>query len=263
MRFYIAIILFFLMGCEEASRISYPDPASARLAQEISNRLVTIKVKHRVFWDNKIHYSDITVLDVCAKSVMRIFDEISKLNGKDALPIYALSCYAPRLYSKNISLHQYAGAIDVNYYMNPYVILSNGTFSTIPAPLSDKNYGELCACIRSHADRYISDEELKRIINKYFIAEADCEDCFINRLVVRPGMLTAKHAEIFAKNGFDIWGGRDWRKPIDSMHFQMSRSLAEKLFKLPPSKAQQLWNKHLKEVRSKVFSPVKYHNWQG
>ncbi|WP_253273610.1 M15 family metallopeptidase [Collimonas arenae] len=55
--------------------------------------------------------------------------------------------------------------------------------------------------------------------------------------------------ELFAQHGFLIWGG-DWKKPIDYQHFQVSRSMAERLAKLPLPQARQLFENSVVTYRS-------------
>ncbi|MEO6921645.1 MAG: M15 family metallopeptidase [Collimonas sp.] len=55
--------------------------------------------------------------------------------------------------------------------------------------------------------------------------------------------------ELFARHGFLTWGG-DWKKPVDYQHFQVSRSMAERLAKLPLPQARQLFENSVVAYRS-------------
>lgn len=55
--------------------------------------------------------------------------------------------------------------------------------------------------------------------------------------------------ELFAQHGFLIWGG-DWKQPIDYQHFQVSRSTAERLAKLPLPQARQLFGNSVVAYRA-------------
>ncbi|MGS0742101.1 M15 family metallopeptidase [Glaciimonas sp. GG7] len=96
------------------------------------------------------------------------------------------------------SLHAYGLAIDLNPLQNPYLRRNDkGVIEVSPAAGKD----------------------------------------YVKRLPMRPGMVDAQIAAIFAAHGFPIWGG-DWREPIDYQHFQVSRKMAERLAKLPLKQAQ-------------------------
>jgi D-alanyl-D-alanine carboxypeptidase-like protein len=70
---------------------------------------------------------------------------------------------------------------------------------------------------------------------------------YLDRKVVRPGMAESV-IELFADNGFSIWGG-DWRDPIDYQHFQVSRALAEQLARVPAADAKAIFEKHVERYR--------------
>jgi hypothetical protein len=64
----------------------------------------------------------------------------------------------------------------------------------------------------------------------------------------RPGMAEAV-IDVFADQGFLIWGGY-WGDPIDYQHFQVIRSLAEQLARLPAPQAQAEFERFVDHYRS-------------
>jgi hypothetical protein len=109
-------------------------------------------------------------------------------------------------------MHAYASAVDINPQQNPYIDAVSHTI--IPAP--DRNN------------------------------RSEDEDFYMSREVVRIGMVTPKTVDIFARNGFTIWGG-NWRRPIDYMHFQTTRAIAIIVNTLSPYQAKIFWNYYLKD----------------
>ena len=70
------------------------------------------------------------------------------------------------------------------------------------------------------------------------------DDRFLNRGILRPGMITPEVVSIFNDHGFNIWGG-NWRQPMDYMHFQTPRIIAEKLSSaesFEERKVRTIWN---------------------
>src|SRR5690606_20285183 len=112
------------------------------------------------------------------------------------------------------SLHAYGLAIDINPVQNPYVeIAGDGNARFHPAAGS----------------RYA------------------------NRAAARPGKparagMAEDVVELFAQHGFTTWGG-DWDAPIDYQHFQVSRTLAQKLAALPPEQARAAFDAHATAYR--------------
>jgi hypothetical protein len=150
------------------------------------------------------------VLDTYEDSVKNILNGLSK----QQFPVFEISCYAPRSVMNNqkvISIHAYASAIDLNPKQNPYV----DACKSIIIPTPDRSY---CS---------------------------ENEDFYINRNVVRVGMVTPAVVDIFARNGFTVWGGM-WKRPMDYMHFQTTRAIAVIVSTLPPSQAKIFWNYYLK-----------------
>jgi hypothetical protein len=52
--------------------------------------------------------------------------------------------------------------------------------------------------------------------------------------------------DVFAENGFLIWGGY-WDNPIDYQHFQVDRTLANQLIRLPQVAAHDLFAQHVEQ----------------
>jgi hypothetical protein len=73
-------------------------------------------------------------------------------------------------------------------------------------------------------------------------------DLYLNRNITRAGMVTWKEADIFARNGFTVWGGM-WQIPIDYMHFQTTRAIAKILTTLAPNEASVFWSYYLKNPK--------------
>lgn len=71
---------------------------------------------------------------------------------------------------------------------------------------------------------------------------------YAKRIADRPGS-SEQVVELFAQHGFLIWGG-DWKKPIDYQHFQVSRSMAERMAKLPIQQARQLFENSIVAYRA-------------
>jgi hypothetical protein len=112
-----------------------------------------------------------------------------------------------------ISLHAYALAIDLNPIQNPFVTRSGTDYTYNPA--------------------------------------AGVE--YANRLPIRPWKarrtgMAEDVVEIFAENGFLIWGGY-WDTPLDYQHFQVGRQLAERLVRLPPREATAEFNRIVERYR--------------
>lgn len=68
---------------------------------------------------------------------------------------------------------------------------------------------------------------------------------YLNRVDARPGMAEAV-VDIFAENGFPIWGG-DWKNPIDYQHFQVGRDLAKRLAQASNAKAKAIFEMQIEQ----------------
>ncbi len=183
------------------------------------NRLNILNISYYDF-EGKFHNDGkMIVLDVVADYVLEIFKElykykfpIQKINliniydGDDELSMennntVAFNCRKISN-SDKISIHAYGLAIDVNPELNPFLVTSfeEGKNSIPVSPPKGMLY--------------------------------------VNRTNIRAGMVETILNEnnetvidIFAKNGFSIWGGK-WNDPIDLHHFQVTREQAEALASL-------------------------------
>lgn len=192
----------------------------------------------------------IRVLDTFANSVKSIFEELSLLDGVDELPIYCASCYNDRNVAGTniISKHAYGAAIDINYYMNPYVnIIKNKMIPDMRESTINNVAKHLSKCSTT-----IPNDKMELFVQEYIIQEKGHDDAFTNRLVQRPGMTNEFHAKIFKKYGFDRWGG-SWRQPTDFMHFEVSsRPLINSIISSDQERAKKLWNNHIKKCRDEL-----------
>ena len=68
---------------------------------------------------------------------------------------------------------------------------------------------------------------------------------YLNRVDVRPGMAETV-VDIFAENGFPIWGG-DWKNPIDYQHFQVGRDLANRLAHASNANAKAIFETQIEQ----------------
>lgn len=177
-----------------------------------TERLRLLTVSHYDF-DQKSHDDGkIVVLDAVAPMVLNIFREmyerkfpltkirtLEHYQGSDdaSMADNNTSCFNDRPISGSQapSLHAYGLAIDINPIQNPCLEIDEVKGTALFKPSQGAK--------------------------------------FANRLEKRPGKdprpgMVEQIIEIFAKNGFRIWGG-NWDTPIDYQHFQTSRSLAELL----------------------------------
>lgn len=186
------------------------------------------------------------VMDVLSGDVQDIFKDLKA----QEFPIYAASCFAPRTIINGDlpSLHAYGAAIDVNYLMNPYFNIVDNVF--IPGRNKDREADK--TSIKAGLEKLkLSEEEINAVIKTVVDEQpAGSDDRFINRAIMRKGMVTQKVVETFKNHGFNIWGGL-WRQPIDWMHFQLPRSLAEELAKTSDgdiTTRKELWEAHKRSV---------------
>ena len=195
------------------------------------DRLKLIKFDYFGF-DRAIHNDgEIVVMDAVARQVLRIFTTLRKMrfpiakaklmdvyDGNDlaSMADNNTSAFNDRqiVGGSQLSLHAYGLAIDINPVQNPYAVRSG--LSLIFSPPSGIDYA--------------------------------------NRLNERPGKarrigLAETIVDVFANNGFVIWGGY-WDDPIDYQHFQLSRTMAELLARLPPEKAAAEFNKYIDRLQA-------------
>jgi D-alanyl-D-alanine carboxypeptidase len=71
---------------------------------------------------------------------------------------------------------------------------------------------------------------------------------YVNRAVKHQGA-TEAIVDIFAENGFFIWGG-SWHDPIDYQHFQVGRKTAERLAAAPPAQAQSIFSQMVERYQA-------------
>ncbi|MFC5474944.1 M15 family metallopeptidase [Paraherbaspirillum soli] len=114
---------------------------------------------------------------------------------------------------KQLSLHAYGLAIDINPLQNPYVR-------------------------RDGQGRLLYSPEAGRAYAKRVPPGGDAQ----------PGS-SEQVVELFAEHGFFIWGG-DWKKPVDYQHFQVSRNMAERMAGLPLPAARQLFERSIAAYRA-------------
>jgi hypothetical protein len=207
----------------------------------MADRTAAFGVRCLNFADDETKIIPLVTMDVCKSSVEQIFEELLE----NRFPIYAASCYEPRAIIDNSipSLHAFGLAIDVNYLMNPYFNIISGRM--IPQRLEDREEDRAAIEEELRKKPFLSPNEIEAVL-KAATQEAGFDDRYINRNLVRPGMITQEQVAVFKKNGFDVYGGR-WRQPMDFMHFQVLRNLAESLIKAPQDDARALWEKHLSE----------------
>lgn len=195
------------------------------------HRLRIVKFSYVDFGGATHHDGEIMVLDAAADHVRDIFEELLRrgfpiaraqlmqhYGGDDAAAMRGnnTSSFNHRALTGGgaLSLHAYGLAIDINPVQNPYLAFEpDGQAQVSPE-----------AGIR-----------------------------YANRVRQRPGKpvrqgMAEELVEVFAHHGFLIWGG-DWDNPIDYQHFQVSRKLAQQLAALPPEKARELFERHVRQYR--------------
>ena len=219
MRFFLFLpfLTFFIVSC---SNIQQKDSLAKPVIDE--SRLVAVSVDLEGMIDDRAKTKKVYLLDTYQESLKNIIKELQE----EHFPIYEVSCYAnrPKRGSNAISLHAYSAAVDINYFLNPYFDVL--TKNIIPAR-SESSWRKLNFVEHTNEN----------------------EDYFINREVKRPGMITEKEAEIFAKYGFTIWGGK-WRRPMDFMHFQTTKAIAKIVAGLNSEEAKIFWNAYLKDPKT-------------
>jgi D-alanyl-D-alanine carboxypeptidase-like protein len=182
------------------------------------DRLTLVKFSYFDFEGRQHVDGEIVVMDAAAKYVEQIFDSLRRLHfpvakarvmdhydGNDdaSMNDNNTSAFNDReIVGGGVpSLHAYGLAIDLNPVQNPFVTRDIATFTLNPRAGAD------------YANR-LNDRPWK---------------------ARRPGMAEAV-VDIFAQNGFLIWGGY-WDSPIDYQHFQVSRKFAEQLAHDSPADA--------------------------
>ncbi len=205
----------------------------------LENRIVALTVPYYGM-DSKEHSDGlIFVLDTLAPSVQNMFKEllvqkfmiggidpfkgVQKIGGNfvpDSDYNYT-GCYSCRVSASDkykISVHSLGAAIDLNPLYNPFVNINLETKSI---------------------DGIVPVDGIKHL----------------NRESIRPGkdsrygIINQKVIDIFAYHGFVIWGGY-WDYPLDYMHFQIPKNLAQLLVAMQPVDAAKMYGYHLKFSRA-------------
>jgi hypothetical protein len=188
-------------------------------------RLALVKFSYLGFDGQAHNDGEIIVLDAAAAHVKNIFDTLltrhfplhkaqllNRYEGDDdaSMADNNTSAFNDRPVSggSNLSVHAYGLAIDVNPVQNPFIQ-------------------------RAGATRDISPKEGER---------------YLERKESRPGMIDDTIIDVFAENGFPIWGG-DWHSPIDYQHFQVDRNLAEQLARASSADAKVIFDKKVEQYR--------------
>lgn len=189
-------------------------------------------------FDNHVHDDgQVVVMDAAAPHVLGIFAKLEAMrfpiakarlmdryDGDDeaAMADDNTSAFNGRkiVGGSSISLHAYGLAIDLNPIQNPFVRRAGANLKFDPA--------------------------------------AGIE--YANRTKDRPWKmprlgLAESVIDVFADGGFLIWGGY-WNDPVDYQHFQVGRSFAEQLTRLPPVQAANVFNAHLERYRACRAGPA-------
>ena len=196
-------------------------------------------VKFRYVDFAKSHHDDgeIVVMDAAARHVLQIFQSLFRMRfpiakarlmqgyqGDDEASMRDNNTSAfndrPIAGGGPRSLHAYGLAIDVNPIQNPFVTRNEAALLFDPPAGID------------YANR-LNDRPFKQR---------------------RPGM-AEEAIDVFAKNGFLIWGGY-WDSPIDYQHFQVGRKFAEGLAGLSADQAEAAFNDLVDRYRICRNSPA-------
>ena len=221
--------MFLVSACSMMDRSTEPQSASDVPPNPVvdKSRLVLVDVDLKDMVEDKSTKEKVCVLDTYQNSILNIIKELRAEN----FPIYEIACYSNRNIrgSNTLSLHAYASAIDLNEYQNPSF---DAVLDCKVPTISNKEWQNL----------------------KFVEKTDENEDFFINREVKRPGMTTEKEAQIFAKYGFTIWGGK-WRRPMDFMHFQTTKAIAKIVVGLSSKEAEVFWTEYLKDPMAIAKDP--------
>ncbi len=206
-----------------------------------NSRIVKVEVLCLGF-DDKIKKVPFYVVDTIADDVKAIFSELLEMK----FPVYyILGYYQKDILNTNIaSLHSYGAAIDINVFTNPYFDVENSLY--IPRMFEDPKGCEHFI-VKELRRVHCSEEEIKKIL-EVVIQPKGSDDRFLNREIIRKSMITKEIVEVFKKHGFNEWGGH-WRQPMDFMHFQVPRRIAEQLANSNPEQAKKIWRDHIEKCR--------------
>lgn len=239
----VSIISVLLVSCQ-SSKDTVQSPEKVQVISP--DKIVNVKVE-RLSFSGKNEQTSLFVIDVAKNDVLQIVKELKNIK----FPIYAIFCYSPRkLRNKGrASLHAYAAAIDVNCLMNPYY----DAVEKVIVPKRSKNQEKDKSDLTEELKKIkMSNKEIASVLNVVINNQpSHSDDRFLNRGIVRKGMVTPEVVEIFRRHGFSEWGG-NWRRPIDYMHFQIPRSVARKLAAADNFEERiRVWEDHKKSVNRK------------
>lgn len=182
-------------------------------------------------FDGKMHEGgELVVMDATAPAVLNIFRSLRQIgfpihkaklmneyDGNDdaSMADNNTSAFNDRqvVGGTSISLHAYGLAIDLNPVQNPFLRRSKDVWTVAPPAGAE----------------------------------------YVNRLNDRPWQeprpgLAESVIDIFADNGFLIWGGY-WGNPIDYQHFQVARKTAERLARTTRAEAEDMFNRMIERYR--------------
>src|SRR5712692_7655015 len=195
------------------------------------DRLNLIRFSYIDFDEKPQHDGELVVMDAAAPHVLNIFISLRQIrfpirkaklmnryNGNDdaSMADNNTSAFNDRqVYgATSISLHAYGLAIDINPVQNPFMRRSKDVWTV--APPASAEY------VNRFNDRPWNNP--------------------------RPG-LAEPIIDIFAENGFLIWGGY-WDNPIDYQHFQVGRKMAERLARASSREAAEMFTQMVERYRA-------------
>lgn len=198
-------------------------------------RLALLNLSYVDFKGKEHHDGQMVVFDVMADNIINIFKILYKqrfpissirlmndFDGDDNKSLQAnnTSCFNCRkiMNSDKYSIHSYGMAIDINPLQNP--------------------------CLDTE---YKHDKKAVDVLPPGGMQ-------YMNRTKIRPGMVESviddmtgvTVADLFAQNGFNIWGGQ-WNFPIDLHHFQIASEDSQKIASLPCDHGIQYFSSMLKK----------------
>ena len=239
----ISFVSVFLVSCQSSKNV-------ASLSGEVHvisrDKIANVQVD-RLSFLGKEEKASLPVIDVTKDDVIQIFKELKRIK----FPIYTAHSYSPRgtRNGMRVSLHAYAAAIDLNYLMNPYFDAVEGIMIPGRSKNREKDKRDIVKQLKKIS---VSDKEISSVVDVVINNQPQhSDDRFLNRSIVRKGMVTPKVVAIFKRHGFSEWGG-NWRRPIDYMHFQIPRSIAKKLARTDNlEERRKIWDNHKKTVAAR------------
>lgn len=242
------VVGLLIITSVSATPQSNPLSKAECVAREAINRdrVVNFDVRCLSF-SGKEKILPIKVIDVVKNDVEEIFQKLFEKK----FPIYALSCYSPRTIrgsNERVSLHAYAAAIDLNYLMNPHYDVITGNM--IPTRKANREEDKR-TIVKELKSINTPNEEIESILDVVIENQPeDSDDRFLNRGIIRKGMITPEIVNIFKIHGFNIWGG-NWRRPMDYMHFQIPLLLAKKLAddEKDFDSRKKIWEEHKEKIK--------------